>query len=57
MQSVSTIDNIQELQKVFEMPASMPKPKATKRHIMGPKRLHDRRLPAKNKDNILRCRE
>ena len=57
MQVASTVENIQELQKAFEMPANKPKPKATKRHVMGLKRLPDERLPAKNRDNILRCRE
>ena len=57
MQVVGTFDNIQELQKAFEVPTSKPKPSTTRRHVMGPKRLPDELLPPKNKDNILRCRE
>ena len=49
-QVVGTFDNIQELQKAFEMLAKKPKPKAIKGHVMGIKRLPDELLPAKNKN-------
>ena len=50
MQVASTVENIQEPQKAFEIPASKLKLKATKKPP-------DERLPTKNKDKSLRCRE